>query len=126
MRRRSVLGAIIGCAPVSGEPTLRPAPRFALGTIHRVASGATTDRRRARRSNNYRSGSAGASDVRRRPARHAVHVDTTTHRSSRPRRIVAGFDATDAGLDAVALGRQLAETTGAVLVVTHVYSLNVV
>jgi nucleotide-binding universal stress UspA family protein len=53
-------------------------------------------------------------------------VDTTTHRSSRPRRIVAGFDATDAGLDAVALGRQLAETTGAVLVVTHVYSLNVV
>jgi hypothetical protein len=36
--------------------------------------------------------------------------------------IVAGFDPTLAGLDAVAFGRDLAEATGAVLVVAHVYA----
>ena len=36
-------------------------------------------------------------------------------------RIVAGFDDTPSGFDAVALGRRLAEATGAGLIVTHVY-----
>jgi nucleotide-binding universal stress UspA family protein len=39
---------------------------------------------------------------------------------TRPR-VVAGFDGSASGLDAVALGRTLAEAIGGVLIVTHVY-----
>jgi nucleotide-binding universal stress UspA family protein len=49
----------------------------------------------------------------------STHPSTTQHA-----RILVGFDATESGFDALALGRRLAETTGAELLVAHVYPFN--
>jgi nucleotide-binding universal stress UspA family protein len=50
----------------------------------------------------------------------------STFDTTRSPRIVVGFDGTESGLDAVALGRRLAEGAGARLIVTYVPAFNAV
>jgi nucleotide-binding universal stress UspA family protein len=45
--------------------------------------------------------------------------------TTQPPRILVGFDATESGLDALALGRLLAESTGAELLIAHMYRFTV-
>jgi nucleotide-binding universal stress UspA family protein len=52
-------------------------------------------------------------------------MDATRPASAREAKIVAAFDGSRAGFDAVALGRLLAETTGATLLVADVFPYNV-